>query len=1134
MKDFKPFDAFTVELKESNLIEASAGTGKTYSIAILVLRLMLEKKFSVKEILMVTFTKAAVAELEERIRLFIRKAYRASHDEVIDDPTITRLVQTVISQSSQQEVQQHLKEAVLFLDETSVLTIHSFCQVTLTEFAFETSQLFGSETLQDDVTVLQEEINKFWRENITIIPTPLLKTLLEAGLTNESLKEIILEHLKGKKYFDYEKDKVYSWCEEDHEKIIVELKELKQKEKKLKEEMYSYILNNEKLIRTKSEANTYARKAGLHQYETPEQLVENIKLKKSSAYIQNLYNEILIYCDDCARAADDVQRKIWLVMNNINCHAINVVSAGLEEFKQRNNLLSFDDMIINLHHTFVQKDNQRLADALQQKYKAVFVDEFQDTDRLQYEIFQKAFGVNSILFYIGDPKQSIYAFRKADIFTYFKAKMEVQHRYTMNENFRSAKDLINAMNIFFQPKPDFDTFHFKDAPEAITYRQVLSPEPNTKGSLIKEGSGVAPITITMVSKLEEIYRAVAVQIIELLSSSFKIVKDGREKSISPSDIGILVRTRSQAVEMKSVLAYHRIPAVTIDDAKILQSEEANWLLYLLQAMVDISRSSINKALLSPFTAYKTDDILKLDDEVTLSLFRKYSLQWHEDGVFSALMDFIADFNVKSVLLNASVKNGERIIANLFQLIELVHKVQTNKQFSPLELVSWLQRSIQGMETEGDEYEQRIESDEESVNIITIHRSKGLEYKIVFAPFLDLLDNSWVNFQSYRHPDTGEYISIEKIKLEQEQKKWISEQNEQENRRLVYVAITRAIYKCYIHRNTYYRNSTLSQFVDALGNADEALVKKEDAPLYDVKYRYRQDKEDSSRSHYRQVNFQLEHNNWTKMSYTMLAQKGEPISKPPAIGSSDRYDHFMFNQLTRGSKTGNLLHQIFEQVNFVDNNNWRYVIDEALKQHLPKYRELYAPMLFEMLKQTFSVPLNVYGQTFTLSEVRYENRIHEFEFDFPVPLYNPSELNLLTNSNIEVRVSWDKPLEGIVNGKMDLFFECRGKYYILDWKSNYLGDTLQDYSSEALAQAMNTNNYHLQYLIYTLAAKKYLQTRLRSFDYEQQFGGIIYLFVRGLRSNRDSGVYTNRPTLEQLKLLERIMAGRAAAEWEGEK
>src|SRR5919112_939650 len=165
-KQIKPFNASTVPLNSDNLIEASAGTGKTYSIAVMVLRIILEKKISVKEILMVTFTKAAVAELEERIRLFIREAHKVSLEKQISDVAITELVEQAVKESSRNEVQQLLKEAVLFLDETSVLTIHGFCQQTLTEFAFETNQLFGAETLNDIASLIESEVNKFWRENI--------------------------------------------------------------------------------------------------------------------------------------------------------------------------------------------------------------------------------------------------------------------------------------------------------------------------------------------------------------------------------------------------------------------------------------------------------------------------------------------------------------------------------------------------------------------------------------------------------------------------------------------------------------------------------------------------------------------------------------------------------------------------------------------------------------------------------------------------------------------------------------------------------------------------------------------------------------------------------------------------------
>jgi exodeoxyribonuclease V beta subunit len=193
----------------------------------------------------------------------------------------------------------------------------------------------------------------------------------------------------------------------------------------------------------------------------------------------------------------------------------------------------------------------------------------------------------------------------------------------------------------------------------------------------------------------------------------------------------------------------RDSAATIDDSKILQSEEAVYVLYLLEALISLNRAAINKALLSPFTGYDTKAVLALNEEAVLNDFREYKNIWEKDGVYSFLMKFVSDYQVRALLLNHHTENGERTIANLFQVIEVLHKVQSEKQFSSLELVSWLKRGIDGMQTEGDEFEQRVESDEEAVKIVTLHKSKGLEYNIVFAPFLDLDTKVHFRFCSFR-------------------------------------------------------------------------------------------------------------------------------------------------------------------------------------------------------------------------------------------------------------------------------------------------------------------------------------------------------------------------------------------------
>lgn len=1076
---------------------------------------------------MVTFTKAAVAELEERIRLFIRQAHKASLGLQIADVTISGLVEQAINNTSKEVVQRQLKDAVLFLDETSVLTIHSFCQQTLTEFAFETNQLFGPDTLKDMVSLIESEVNKFWRENITTMNVILLGQLIEHGLCRSDIASVIREHVSGKKYFEYDENESYSICDEDQVSFSKTIKELAEKDREIKACVYDYITNNATRIKSITEANKWAKPALAHLIDTPAEFVNVVVSKKGTGYIDKLYADILAQHGECDELVEEKNALLQSVINKTYCHAIGTVTKAIDQYKLRNSLLGFDDMIVNLHKAIVHDNNKNLVGQLQKKYKAVFVDEFQDTDKLQYEIFHTTFGGGeTILFYIGDPKQSIYAWRKADIFTYFKASDEVSNKYGMNVNYRSSAPFIDAMNLFFKPHVDFDTFYFREQEHSIDYINVEAPPDNKKGALLFNGRPDVPITIYGNKDNAEIAETVTAQIINLLENeNYTIAQKGITRRIKPSDIGILVRKNKQAIAVKSCLAKRGIPGVTIDDSKILQSEEAVYVLYLLEALIDVNRPSINKALLSPFTGYDTKAVLALNEEAVLNDFREYKNIWDKDGVYSVLMKFVSDYQVSTLLLNHHTENGERTIANLFQVIEVLHKVQSEKQFSALELVSWLKRGIDGMQTEGDEFEQRVESDEEAVKIVTLHKAKGLEYNIVFAPYLDLDTKIHFRFCSFRDTETGDYIFADSQQLTAEQQQIVDEQTEQENRRLIYVAITRAVYKCYINKSlaNYYKDSSLVPFVTSVKGVNPMLVTFEESPTIPDRYYYSKAKEQPVSDSNTRVNFQLSQVNWRKMSYTSLAATHATNPKNNSNFAGDEYGHFVFKQLAKGTKTGNLLHEIFEKVDFSNSSYWNYPVQDALKKFAPKHREEWYPKLITLLEHVTKVNIEVGGQRFTLADIAAEKRLNELEFDFNVPLFNPSELNELEESDSRIDVKYYESLEGIMNGKMDMFFEHDSKYCILDWKSNFLGDSLDYYKKELLPEAMSENNYHLQYLLYTLAAKKYLESRLADFNYEQHFGGVIYLFVRGVREGLDTGIFTRRPTVEKIERLEGMLS-----------
>src|SRR5690606_5409776 len=252
-------------------------------------------------------------------------------------------------------------------------------------------------------------------------------------------------------------------------------------------------------------------------------------------------------------------------------------------------------------------------------------------------------------------------------------------------------------------------------------------------------------------------------------------------------------------------------------------------------------------------------------------------------------------------------------------------------------------------------------------------------------------------------------------------------------------------------------------------------------------------------------FNLNERYWRKLSYSSLAKKPVYIKKQSVFSDLKGYESFIFKKLQKGNITGNLLHHILENIDFTNGQYWDRHIQASLIRFMPKQLENYKVSLMQLLEEVLNAKIEIADQEFRLSEIPKNKRLNELEFDFKVPAFDTQALNSLSTNEYPFSVNSYGDLEGIMNGKMDLFFEYNGLFYILDWKSNYLGDSLDFYSKEVLNSVMLENNYHLQYLIYTIAAKKYLQQRLANFDYDKHFGGVIYLFIRGLRKDNTSGI-----------------------------
>ncbi|WP_289023049.1 UvrD-helicase domain-containing protein [uncultured Salegentibacter sp.] len=1109
MRDFNPSDQNTVKLQGTNLVEASAGTGKTYSIGILVLRLLLEKRdLKISEILMVTFTNQAVAELAARIRKFLMEGIKAAEGKDIEEKPIEGLIGTY---SDKQEVIKKLKQALIELDEASIQTIHSFCQESINSFALDSGQSFGLELHTKVMELADGYVKQFWRENISISNGEEYEQWFKGICLNDFLKAVN-EFLSGKKYaFDFS----YTSYKADNYKTD-------------EEACLSYLKDrHEACLQTilKSEFNEVRLKGKwkekfIHKIKTVEGWMDFVTGKDDAKSEKELFDGVL---RKERKKVLELRQKKEDVLHCLIFKCISEVKEKVKNHLHKNQLLTYDEIIKRMHDAVTREGENPFRESIREKFKAVFIDEFQDTDKEQYEIYDRLFGEDKIVFYIGDPKQSIYGWRKADLNTYFSARSNLSetNRFKMNQNFRSSKDYVEDMNTFFSAvKNPFKTA--EEGENQIKYIKVEANNQSVKG-LSKDGEEVKALQVYSYKEQAGIKKSVLRLVKLLLNDGYECLwKKSEDKAVKNSDIGILVRSNAQAREIKKILSSNGIQAVTIDDTKVFKgSQEAKFLLYIMEAILHTTEANINKALLNSFTGYKYGELSHIDKEKLLDEFREYRDTWYKSGIFAAIKKYIAHFEVTRKLME---RDKLRVLTNLNHILELLQEAEFRRELKPTGLYEFLEKQISEETAEVDEYEQRVESDEEAIKILTIHMAKGLEYPIVIAPFLDLQAKEIFDYCSYRDEE-GIYKFYPKKKGDTAMIAAFNQQLEQENRRLLYVALTRPQYHSFIFKNTGKKNeSTLLEFYEVWQN---------NSPIIDldkeVKIKPEGKKLPKNFGKPSEANFNLSDHLYGKLSFSGLSVH----SHTPRENNSeikDDYDQFIFKDIPGGTNLGSMLHYLFENINFEGTpEHHQEELEKLLDKFYPHKKEELSGGFQEMIKHVLDAQIQINGEQIPMRKISNAKKRNEMEFDLRTQWVDLPGINDFdAGEGIEIRCNTQHMAKsGLLNGLIDLFFEYNGKYYILDWKSNYLGDDLSFYEGEdKMREAMNEGNYHLQYLIYTVAVKNYFEQRLTDFNYEEHFGGVIYVYLRGARAGKETGIYTNRPTLEQVLFLEKIFENQA--------
>ncbi|MGD9948408.1 MAG: exodeoxyribonuclease V subunit beta [Desulfobulbus sp.] len=1164
----QPLEPLKLPLHGGLLLEASAGTGKTYTLALLFLRLLLEQGLAVDRILVVTFTRAATGELRDRIRRRIREALLSLEQGHCDDP----LLQALLERIDPELARQRLGDALVCMDEAAIHTIHGFCQRVLQEHAFESGTSFAVELMDNDLFLQREIMEDFWRNRFypgSVAeadwalhtfgdPTGLLKALGKAA-TGECrlVPEVSVESAA---YLEQRAKDGFAEVRRILRQDLAAVVQILMENSCLKRSEKDYRLNDRvpELCRA-MEAWVGLPTMPYHLDKDVEKLAWSVmagKLKKKCD--QPPEHALFQAFDHFYPLHQQFTRELkFLVL----AQARDFLRNTLAQRKQRLGLMAFDDLLTQLDTALARSGSgARLADALRARYPVALVDEFQDTDPVQYRLFSRIYRAEGVtLCMIGDPKQAIYSFRGADIFTYMQARQQTkaESRYTMSVNYRSTPAMVQAVNTLFAARED--AFVLSDAIEFHPVSAVVDkaaplllddrPLPPFIGLLLDQDclKKANKATISKDRAQEAAILFCADQVVRLLEAGAagQATIDGR--ALGTADIAILVRTNREAEAMRAGLRLRGINSLYLGQSSVFESPEAGQLEQVLAALVDCTDAGrIRTCLATELFGCNGETIHELrGDEQAWSArmveLQQYRQLWQEQGIMAMFQQLLVREGVTRRLTGRI--GGERSLTNYLHLAELLQESPAGDHGAAA-LLRWFKRQLDNPDPGSEAQLIRLENDERLIRIVTIHRAKGLEFPVVFLPFL------W-NGRALPKEEPLQFHSRDSYQLtidwgsgEAEHRRLAEEERLAEELRLLYVALTRAKSCCFfcwglisglewtgmaylLHQGACPQNeASMREDLERL-NATEHLLALHSCPADFPDYRLQQQEKEGELAPLPFLGRILP--GWTMTSYSRLSSEGpapidaterdEPRSllAPPA---EDFHSPFSF---PRGSAPGTSLHSLLERLDFNQPaGNQQTLIAEVLEQGGidPRWQESLGRWLDDIL----SVEL---PGACALRQLSAQDRINELNFLFPLEQMDMHRFNgLLTSAGFRATTLSVSSLQGLMKGFVDLVFRYQGRYFIVDYKSNYLGASVADYGPEALAACMESHQYHLQLLIYTLALHRFLRVRLPGYEYDNQLGGIYYLFLRAMGRDHPpaSGVYAFRPEKDLIQALDDCCRG----------
>lgn len=1155
------FDPIATELKQGiNLLEASAGTGKTYAIAMLALRFVVEQDLAIDKLLIVTFTKAATKELKERVRarLVEAKQFLTGSQQGTVDTNIELWAEQLISQAdiSEELAIQRINKALLNIDQAGIFTIHGFCQRLLKEHALESGQMFDVELSDEVASVRQQMAEDFWRVQIYPRDAWDVALLCHEYSTPDALLASLGNLTSGITVYPEVAD--LDVCLTQLKSYALAAKNQLDKQGELLAESVA-AGHFKKPLTDKFEGAYTALKLWLNATATADQYFNVSKPEVSYFKLftsDNLDKEIRVAHKDKldfdGSAFDDLYANLQQVSLILRRALAEKLQSELDIRLQQLNIMAHDSLISRTAEALSASGGDLLVQVIYAQYQVALIDEFQDTDQTQWHIFSRLFAApEQYLYLIGDPKQAIYKFRGADIHTYLTAKEQAQQHYTLGNNWRSNPDLVQAINHFFSINSN--PFFFA----GLEFNAVSPGLTKENGGLTQHGQALAPLVVWQLAESDsstgywsagkaatEIKLAISNEILALLSDGFAIQKAEQAQAVQPGDIAILVRTNAQAKLYQDCLKEAGIPAVLNSTASVFKSSTAKHLYQLMQALAQPSDMGLFKqALTLSWFAFDGQQLQQiLNDEVQLgawlSRFQEYHLLWQKKGFMPMMLQVLRQENIRVHLTQN--QHAERQMTNLHHLVELTQQASLDEHLGIHKTLAWLRRAI-AAETAADEQQLRLETDADAVKIVTMHRSKGLEYPIVFCPYLWNRSDRLGKEKQLISCHAGEEMIADLGSVDFEAHRAIALEEElAEDLRVLYVALTRAKYRCYItwvnERSAKKPNQSALAYLltkqDSFAELDfseQQTALQQLAVDYPENFTYQLVAADNQLAGDYQntaiftdlvVRTKQRHlySAWQMSSYTALSYLSQhdapelPVDKAEEFESMEPAIEPEALELAKGAHTGNVLHDLLENIDFrtlaerVDISEQRDIACQryGLQVENPE-------LINELLYQTVSTSLDCDDKNFTLENIKPASCLKEMPFYLKLAEFSTEQINFILQDIPACQPLSTKQMQGFLTGFIDLIFEYQGRYYVLDYKSN----ALTDYQPESLLQSMHEHNYGLQYWIYSVVLHQYLQQRLADYQFAEHFGGVRYLFLRGMQEQQAmSGVFSVLPD-EQL-------------------